>query len=431
MLSDRMEDSDGLSLLLVTANVGTLFEMADVLMEIWMAEFGECVAQRQPKFIALHCQEIGGKIVDEETMVQTNAFCEKMHSQSVFSNYDRGRTFIDAEFESTGKFTALGSFYFVHKSVRHAHIWDFKRREFTEFRDYEAVALPVSSDDRCTAQRMRFPPDLHPLATGNRKGFIITRWMIDDRIFDLINIHMFHDANNFVAMESSPSSYTEARKAALQHVMDTLDRGDVTEPFFLFGDFNFRLDSHEVVKKLTENGIRQEVIGNGTGEDSSPARRKIRYVDSQDLNKLLLTVGKKTFDYYEAQDAFRTDNGKWLRTFDNELSVFPQLHEKEITFPPSYPYEEDVDRGTSLMKTRCPAWCDRVLMNSSAWNLIDRRKKEEYSLIGPSVCMGDHKPVFLYVSLTSTVNKRNIVSVTNEGDSRTSKSKVSVVRSDA
>lgn len=43
------------------------------------------------------------------------------------------------------------------------------------------------------------------------------------------------------------------------------------------------------------------------------------------------------------------------------------------------------------MKTRCPAWCDRVIMNRVGRNLIDTSLELQHDLIGPAVCMGDHK----------------------------------------
>ncbi|KAK2507326.1 hypothetical protein MC885_015539, partial [Smutsia gigantea] len=64
-----------------------------------------------------------------------------------------------------------------------------------------------------------------------------------------------------------------------------------------------------------------------------------------------------------------------------------------------YPYSEDSNQGQHYMNTRCPAWCDRVLMSPSAKELVLRSESEEkvvtYDHIGPHVCMGDHKPVFL------------------------------------
>lgn len=39
---------------------------------------------------------------------------------------------------------------------------------------------------------------------------------------------------------------------------------------------------------------------------------------------------------------------------------------------PSYPYSEDCTQGEQYMNTRCPAWCDRILMSPSAKDLVLR-----------------------------------------------------------
>lgn len=38
----------------------------------------------------------------------------------------------------------------------------------------------------------------------------------------------------------------------------------------------------------------------------------------------------------------------------------------------SYPYSEDYTQPTQYMNTRCPAWCDRVLMSHAAHDCIHR-----------------------------------------------------------
>ncbi|KAL2769078.1 inositol polyphosphate-5-phosphatase A isoform b, partial [Daubentonia madagascariensis] len=83
--------------------------------------------------------------------------------------------------------------------------------------------------------------------------------------------------------------------------------------------------------------------------------------------------------------------------------------ELDISFPPSYPYSEDSSRAEQYMNTRCPAWCDRILMSPSAKELVLRSESEEkvvtYDHIGPNVCMGDHKPVFLAFRITPGAGK--------------------------
>lgn len=78
--------------------------------------------------------------------------------------------------------------------------------------------------------------------------------------------------------------------------------------------------------------------------------------------------------------------------YDRELNAFEStLTEFPVTFPPSYPFEEKISRATHYMQTRCPAWCDRVLLSKTAKKLIDETEKIEYNLMGLTTCMGDHK----------------------------------------
>lgn len=65
--------------------------------------------------------------------------------------------------------------------------------------------------------------------------------------------------------------------------------------------------------------------------------------------------------------------------------------EYAIDFPPSYPFEEDIEKPSTYMPTRCPSWCDRVLLSHTAKELISEDHPVEYKLMGMDTCMGDHK----------------------------------------
>lgn len=53
-----------------------------------------------------------------------------------------------------------------------------------------------------TKEKAKFPQDFFPECKWSRKGYLRTRWSISGTVFDLINIHLFHDASNFIAMET-------------------------------------------------------------------------------------------------------------------------------------------------------------------------------------------------------------------------------------
>ncbi|KAF3828038.1 hypothetical protein GH733_001273 [Mirounga leonina] len=322
---------------------------------------------------------------------------------------------------------ALGSFYFLHESLKNIYQFDFKAKKYKKVTGKEIYSDTLESTPML--EKEKFPQDYFPECKWSRKGFVRTRWCVADCAFDLVNIHLFHDASNLVAWETSPSVYSGIRHKALGYVLDRIiDQRFENVSYFVFGDFNFRLDSKSVVETLCTKATMQTVRAADTNEVV-----KLIFRESDNDRKVMLQLEKKLFDYFN-QEVFRDNNGTavsaasdapgvlgprdrapaagtvparvwrpsvWeLLEFDKELSVFKdRLYELDISFPPSYPYSEDSGQGQQYMNTRCPAWCDRVLMSPSARELILKSESEEkvvtYDHIGPNVCMGDHKPVFL------------------------------------
>ena len=90
--------------------------------------------------------------------------------------------------------------------------------------------------------------------------------MFFSSVFDMVNVHLFHDASNLLAAAQSPSVYSEFRKNALQYTLKKyehvsmpiidaflcsslpLDPAEGSVPFAIFGDFNFRLDAHRLLE---------------------------------------------------------------------------------------------------------------------------------------------------------------------------------------
>ncbi|KAB1271389.1 Type I inositol 1; 4; 5-trisphosphate 5-phosphatase [Camelus dromedarius] len=168
---------------------------------------------------------------------------------------------------------ALGSFYFLHESLKNIYQFDFKGKTpccglswlkglwrwvtgfFHSFlaKKYKKVTGKEIYSDTLESTPMlekeKFPQDYFPECKWSRKGFIRTRWCVADCAFDLVNIHLFHDASNLVAWETSPSVYSGIRRKALGYVLDRIsDQRFEKASYFVFGDFNFRLDSKSVVE---------------------------------------------------------------------------------------------------------------------------------------------------------------------------------------
>ncbi|XP_052468331.1 inositol polyphosphate-5-phosphatase A isoform X1 [Carassius gibelio] len=394
--------AQGAGILLVTANVGSLFEDPENLQKTWLREFCQTVQTHRPLFLALHCQEVGGKNC-KASMTHVDSFIKELLSSEALKDFSRARVYLDKNYESQEQFTALGCCYFIHESLKNIQQFDFKAKKFRK-----VVGKEVCSDalpNAASLEKEKFPQDYFPECKWSRKGFIRTRWALADCAFDLVNIHLFHDASNLVAWEKSPSVYSGTRQKALSFVLDRItDQRFERLPYFIFGDFNFRLDSKLVIERLCSMASMQTVRSTDTNEVD-----KLIFRESDNDHKVVLQLEKKLFSYIN-QEVFRENNGTQLLEFDRELSVFKErLQELDISFPPSYPYSEDSSQGKQYMNTRCPAWCDRILMSSSARDLLLKPENEEksitYDTIGPSVCMGDHKPVFLFFRLNTAAAK--------------------------
>ncbi|XP_016841315.1 inositol polyphosphate-5-phosphatase A isoform X3 [Nasonia vitripennis] len=380
--------SDGVPFLLITANVGSIFEEPSVMLKIWTEEFLSTISRLDPKFIALHCQEVGGKNY-AESMRHVEDFVRLLMSSEELRLFDKVRVFLDEDFSSAEHFTALGNLYFAHETLKDVLLWDFKEGNFVPVNGREVHSGNIEAVT--TKEKAKFPQDFFPECKWSRKGFLRTRWSVGGTVFDLINIHLFHDASNFVAMETFPSVYSKTRRRALEHTLDRFHNDHYPNaPYFLFGDFNFRTDTAGVIKKLTADTTESKQSNKGS-------LSKLQFRNESD--DLILTLGKKEFSHHEHQQVFVENSGQWLREYDKEMGDFEgRLFEFPIGFVPSYPFEEDVKEGTNYMQTRVPAWCDRVLLSPTAKSLVEDISSPEaieYGIIGPTTCMGDHKPVFL------------------------------------
>ncbi|XP_012942616.1 inositol polyphosphate-5-phosphatase A isoform X2 [Aplysia californica] len=386
-------EGDCTKTMLITANVGSIFEEPDAMFAPWLKAFFQCIQTQKPGFVAIHCQEVGGKNY-EASMQHVNQFIKTLLSCEELHKYDRARIFLDEDYTASDKFTALGNMYFIHEDVPDVLIWDFVDCKFVEVEGREVLSGNIENVP--IKEKAKFPQYFFPEFKWSRKGFLRTRWSINNCIFDLVNIHLFHDASNIVAMESSPSVYSGNRQRALLHTLQRFENDKYSKvPLFIFGDFNFRLDSNILIKELTRKLVACQTKG------KKDQVNKIEYTEEGN-GKIVLTIGSKSFDYYEKHTDLFANMNKWLHQFDTEFSSFrDRLFEFDISFSPSYPFCEDVADGISYMKTRVPSWCDRVLLTHSVKDILnqDATNAAAYDLIGKDVCMGDHKPVYLAVHM--------------------------------
>ena len=344
----------------------------------------------------------------------------------------------------------------------------------TKFTSIEKSNLNFGCIDNIgVVDKQKFPKELAPASRPSRKGYLRTRWRLKSApensvsstsggidkarsipvepltsysTFDLVNIHLFHDADNIESFKSFPSKFACCRQKALDYTIQRILNNDTTSnvsdcvvPFFIFGDFNFRLNSKKVIDNLVLNtGKRTDINTTSVTKGCDNTNVEYTFQDSGEelmiyKNKLsdevILSVGAKEFNLPTSTKIDETFGKHWLawKECDFETNFIEKvLTEFPLSFPPTYPFEENLDLGDigeSYMKKRCPAWCDRVLISKLASdNLLQHitgvqnmeSKAEfgteshlkpnmfediQYDVIGSNVCMGDHKPVFLKLRL--------------------------------
>ncbi|XP_065184368.1 inositol polyphosphate-5-phosphatase A-like isoform X2 [Sycon ciliatum] len=386
-------DHEELSLLLVSANVGTLFEQPERLLEPWLNTFCAKVSQDQPDFVALHCQEVGGKSY-MTGMEYVDSFVERLLTSSDLVEYSRVRGYIDKDYETKTEFTALGSVYLVHSRVSDAAMWDFSGCRFHPVADKEIKHDNLNKDPY--HRKLKYPPDFFPQFPWSRKGHIITRWRLRNRVVDIVNVHLFHDASNLESVSQSPSIYVANRARALRHTLKRIEELGLREaPMFIFGDFNFRIDLHGIVHDHLAG-----VNAKSTEKDGVVACIEYCHADCSDDDTPALKLEKKGFVLKKGIAPSCSQLIEEWRKFDKESKQFPDLFEQEITFPPSYPFSEDEGVTDQYMHSRPPSWCDRVLYNQACKDLLQQSSSTaDYGVIGASEEMGDHKPVCLSVGL--------------------------------
>lgn len=80
------------------------------MLKIWTEEFLSTVLRLNPKFIALHCQEVGGKNY-ENSMKHVEDFISLLMSSNELRLFDKVRIFLDEDYSSAENFTVITCLY--------------------------------------------------------------------------------------------------------------------------------------------------------------------------------------------------------------------------------------------------------------------------------------------------------------------------------
>lgn len=376
--------------LFITANVGSLFEDVKYLLPGWSREMQQkIISLKYPKFVAFHFQEVGGK-VPAAASEGIELITKQLLGSQDLAEYTTILGYFDQDYKNNAKFTALGALFLIHDSLKNIAMWNYADCRFEKIWKGRQI-YTHHLDSLETIENLKYPQRFFPQMKWSRKGYLKTKWKIAGTIINLVNIHLFHDPSNLVAMETSPSIYVENRRNAFEYVLKSFE--DDQSPCFIFGDFNFRLDTHKVVKMLSRHCAVKTTCKDGEQQPS-----QILVVDKKNHDKVHLTVEASTF-HLEDQQHVLEHNGAKLLKFDKELRYFKTwVYEFPITFLPSYPFCEDEKITKPIyVGKRCPSWCDRVLLTHSTKEIITDKRLAKYEINGLNSCMGDHKPISLYI----------------------------------
>ena len=420
------------------------------LLRRWQVSCAEVIAAEEERMggapvdvFVLHVQEIGGK-------GYSTAMIELLHAthRNCYPGAAWSSGLLMSQADDVATFTALGSFiYLSARALACASMLDFRKRSYVRLADVDAFRTPSATDDgACSTataaapssssasspaapptpseavnagMRDAFYPAKFCNAETSRKGFLLTSLRFGRRTINLINMHLFHDADNSVAGSCSPSPYVARRvDSFMESLLETACAVDETDPLFIFGDLNLRLDACEVIASLAEKGMAFKLNKKAVGGDAA------------------------AWEYV-------TDPARWawLRQFDKEPPLLFQrawaecqqrLHEAPVRFGPTYLVGEDevrVAAHSAAARTsdggaasaavddeeqpahravyknqRVPAWCDRVFFNTAAAErfVASARPKD---LVTPGVPRYgsaplvhlDHLSVCLFVHFNATM----------------------------
>ncbi|KAL7668560.1 hypothetical protein ACOME3_009257 [Neoechinorhynchus agilis] len=324
-------------------------------------------------------------------MYKLDEFIKGLLRLDCLKDHKRYCMFLNTDYTFQPQFTALGCIYFVADSLNSVELYNFNDGKFEIFQD--CLIYSGSLVDIPYIYTEKFKPAFFPLVKWSRKGFAVTKWKFDNTILNFINVHLFHDVSNVVAARKDPSVYSRYRHAALTYILNQTTTQD-SEPKFIFGDFNFRTNTNRLLMDLfNASPCNSEVM-----EGRIIMRR---YVESGEIAAF---IGKKDFNLrLNGYNMFVRD-GQQIKDYDREVDSFKGiLFEVEHSFFATYPYSEDLAKPRDFMITRCPSWCDRVLMNAEGFRILSQEGLRHYDVVGADASMGDHKPVYLGATLKARV----------------------------
>lgn len=318
--------------------------------------------------VVLHLQEIGGKKRNEHVMAALSGAIPHVYPDAAWCS---GLLMSQRECQDT--FSAMGCVIFVSKRIFSiTSIMSFMRNQtFVSLSDDPATYV-ADTESSSPEKDLLFSGKKFSDAGSSRKGYMLTTIRVGTQVLNFVNVHMYHDEDNRVVVQKSPSEYALRRLRAwdemLSHVLSLVTPSD---PCFVFGDLNARLDGVQLMEfarttfNLPQPSAKKAI-------DPNPAFWDY-VIDPRNVPNLL---------------KFDLEMGGLLNAAGHRGL---ELGEMPIQFPPSFTKEAFVyGKGVECLYSqvgpdgifskdrthrpnkheRFPGFCDRVLMNPEALRLV-------------------------------------------------------------
>ncbi|CBH17589.1 inositol-1,4,5-trisphosphate (IP3) 5-phosphatase,putative [Trypanosoma brucei gambiense DAL972] len=345
--------------------------------------------------IVVHFQEIGGKSFHTEF---NNYFANALQELLPEAGWTSGLLMRTNDDED--QFTAVGSVvYLSHRMCPISSILSFHHRTFVCVGDD-----PVTYGSSPT---ILFHGGKFSGAGESRKGYLLISLRLGTVVVNFLNVHLYNDKKSKEAAAASPSPYAlQRQEALLETLAECAAFISPDDPLFIFGDFNTRLDVHNMLQYLKE--VENLDVKVSDGDVRAPDSFWELFENPQHMG----VIRPYDVEVQRLLDVVAQQSGMELAEFavrfpPTYLCQSPRDSE-EATFQIDTPVhlvndgEDKRESGTSdrisvvrvlerlssiphhpYGRRRVPAWCDRVLWNPPALELMTGRRTSQ-SVAGSS-----------------------------------------------
>ncbi|KRZ10673.1 Type I inositol 1,4,5-trisphosphate 5-phosphatase [Trichinella zimbabwensis] len=374
-----MTSPDYTRMIFITANVASLFNEPKKVLETWSATVAKEIGDQKPVFAAIHLQGLNNinNNSNNNSNSNSNNSSSSTNADEFLNNLLRGISSNPAmmEFDCCREVNAVDylgmcNIYYC-KAIAQPALFDYRMNSYVTVKGdlHEAANQSTNVDFEKIDGNAE-----HPV------GFMMTRWLLHNKSFDFVNLVLSPDNSPLDGCLNWPSENSHRRRHEFSLILERLETYMNEECVVFFGNFNCSIDCERFLKDQM-NLNKARILENDNNDE----------LEAYDLSlRKVFTVTRTQFNFHENHDwLFGTCNGQLVRKYDCELEPFLKgsLYEPNIYFAPTDPYELGPTFGKepNFVRTECPAWRSRVLINQRTREKIHHVKKIEYSILNSNI----------------------------------------------